>query len=294
MGLLRHRYYSKAAEPEPWRRPPYREIQKQIGMILRKQYAPPKELPDQVARDRLRELVRAASEALEVPRERIALKQRRPQTRTERYGRVAERGEFLEVGEGGLRFEVNLFDYLDTGLFLDHRPMRARIRAEARGKSFLNLFCYTGTATVYAAAGGATSSTSVDLSATYLEWAQRNLALNGAGDARHRLVQADVVEWLRRERGRYDLIFVDPPTFSNSKRAEDFDVQRDHVELLALAAERLAPGGLLLFSCNLRRFKIEPQLSAKLNVRDISRASIPPDFTRDQRIHHAYEMRPAT
>jgi predicted RNA methylase len=106
--------------------------------------------------------------------------------------------------------------------------MRARIRAEARGKSFLNLFCYTGTATVYAAAGGAASSTSVDLSSTYLEWAQRNLALNGAGDARHRLVHADVMEWLRRERGRYDLIFVDPPTFSNTKRAEDFDVQRDH------------------------------------------------------------------
>jgi 23S rRNA (guanine2445-N2)-methyltransferase / 23S rRNA (guanine2069-N7)-methyltransferase len=258
------------------------------------EYAAPPEIPEPLARKRLRELVRVAGEVLAVPPERIALKTRRPQTRSERYQRVAERGELIEVSEGSLKFLVNLFDYLDTGLFLDHRPMRARIRELARGKRFLNLFSYTGAATVYAAAGGAAGTTSVDLSATYLDWAGRNLALNGLEADRHRLVQADVLEWLQHERGRYDLIFVDPPTFSNSKRADDFEVQRDHVELLALCAQRLASGGLILFSNNLRRFKFDHDLFAKLNARDITRATIPPDFARDMRIHHAFELRPPT
>ena len=256
------------------------------------EYAPPREIPEQVARDRMRELVRASAVALDVPRERIAVKTRYRAKGGSKYGRFDERREFLLVDEGGLRFRVNLFDYLDTGLFLDHRPVRERIRASARGLRFLNLFCYTATASVHAAAGGARTTTSVDLSATYLEWAARNFTLNGFGGERHRLVQADVLEWLRHERGEYDLVFVDPPTFSNSKRAEDFDVQRDHAELLALCGDRLAPGGLILFSNNARRFVPDPALTTRFAVQDISAATIPFDFERNPRIHRCYELRP--
>jgi 23S rRNA (guanine2445-N2)-methyltransferase / 23S rRNA (guanine2069-N7)-methyltransferase len=169
--------------------------------------------------------------------------------------------------------------------------VRARIRTLASDKRFLNLFAYTASASVYAAAGGAHSTTSVDLSATYLQWAARNFTLNGYGGAQHRLVQADVMQWLHHERGRYDLIFVDPPTFSNSKRAEDFDVQRDHVELLSLCAERLAADGLIVFSNNLRRFKLDAAALSGLDVRDATAASIPPDFARNARIHRCYELR---
>ena len=258
------------------------------------EYAPPADIPEHVARDRLRELVRAAQSALGVPRERIALKTRYRAKGGSKYGRMEERGEFLLVEEGGLRFEVNLFDYLDTGLFLDHRPMRARIRAQSRDARFLNLFCYTASASVYAAAGGAATTTSVDLSATYLEWAARNFTLNGFSGSSHRLLQADVLAWLRHERGRYDLIFVDPPTFSNSSRAEDFDVQRDHVELLALCRERLAPGGVILFSNNARRFAFAGSTLEGLVAHDISAATIPFDFARNPRIHRAWELRHAT
>ncbi|HEY0230362.1 MAG TPA: bifunctional 23S rRNA (guanine(2069)-N(7))-methyltransferase RlmK/23S rRNA (guanine(2445)-N(2))-methyltransferase RlmL, partial [Dokdonella sp.] len=255
------------------------------------EYAPPKDIPEQVARDRLRDLVRAAAAALEVPRERIALKTRYRAKGGSKYGRMEHRGEFLRVEEGGLALRVNLFDYLDIGLFLDHRPVRALIREQARDARFLNLFCYTASASVHAAAGGARSTTSVDLSATYLDWAARNFTLNGFGGARHQIVQADVLAWLRHDRGEYDLIFVDPPTFSNSKRADDFDVQRYHAALLALCGERLAPKGLLLFSNNLRRFTLDPALHHSFDVRDITAATIPFDFARNARIHHCYELR---
>src|SRR5262249_18902122 len=235
------------------------------------EYAPPRDIPEHVARDRMRDLVRAAGTALEVPRERIALKTRYKGKGGSKYGRMAERGEFLVVDEGGLAFEVNLFDYLDTGLFLDHRPLRARIGAIARDKRFLNLFCYTATASVHAAAGGARSTTSVDLSATYLEWASRNFALNGFAGPPHLLVQADVLKWLEHDRSSYDLIFVDPPTFSNSKRTtEDFDVQRDHVRLLKLCVARLARGGLVLFSNNARRFRLDREALDGCDVKDIT------------------------
>jgi len=254
------------------------------------EYAPPRDIPEHVARDRLRALVRAASAALGVPRERIALKTRYRAKGGSKYGRLAERGEFLHVEEGGLRFRVNLFDYLDTGLFLDHRPVRARIRGLARGKRFLNLFCYTATASVHAAAGGASATTSVDLSATYLDWASRNFALNGFTGPRHLLVQADVLRWLEHDRGEYDLIFVDPPTFSNSKRTDDFDVQRDHVRLLKLCVERLARNGLILFSNNARRFRLDRDALDDLDVRDITAATLPFDFARNPHIHVCYEL----
>jgi 23S rRNA (guanine2445-N2)-methyltransferase / 23S rRNA (guanine2069-N7)-methyltransferase len=256
------------------------------------EYAPPADIPAQTARARLADLVRAAGHALNVPRERIAIKTRQRGKGGAKYGRMDARGEFLVVGEGGLRFLVNLFDYLDTGLFLDHRPVRAMIAQRARGLRFLNLFCYTGAATVHAAAGGARHTTSVDLSATYLDWAARNLALNGFGANRaHELVQADSMAWLQHDRGEYDLIFVDPPTFSNSARAEDFDVQRDHERLLGLCAARLADDGVILFSNNFRRFALAAELRERFDVREFGTAGVPFDFARNPRIHRLFEIR---
>jgi 23S rRNA (guanine2445-N2)-methyltransferase / 23S rRNA (guanine2069-N7)-methyltransferase len=254
------------------------------------EYAPPREIPEATARERLRDLVRAAGAALDVPRERIALKTRYRAKGGSKYGRLDERGEFLIVEEGGLRFRVDLFDYLDTGLFLDHRPIRARLGELALGRRFLNLFCYTASASVHAAAGGARSTTSVDLSATYLEWATGNLILNGFAGTQHRLVQADVLAWLAHDRGEYDLIFVDPPTFSNSKRSDDFDVQRDHVRLLKLCVARLSEDGLIIFSNNARRFVLDRDALAGFAVRDITSSTIPFDFARNPRIHSCYEI----
>nr|WP_306673823.1 bifunctional 23S rRNA (guanine(2069)-N(7))-methyltransferase RlmK/23S rRNA (guanine(2445)-N(2))-methyltransferase RlmL [Tahibacter caeni] len=255
------------------------------------EYQAPASIDADTAQQRWREIVRVAGETFAIPRERIALKQRYRGKGGEKYGRLAQRGEYLTVQEGGLQFLVNLWDYLDTGLFLDHRPLRQRVRELARGARFLNLFCYTGAVSVYAAAGGAASTTSVDLSTTYLEWASRNLALNGFAGARHQLVQSDAIAFVEQDRGDYDLIYVDPPTFSNSKRAEDFDVQRDHVRLLRHCAARLAPGGLILFSNNFRRFRLDTEALSGLDIREISASTIPFDFERNARIHRVWELR---
>jgi 23S rRNA (guanine2445-N2)-methyltransferase / 23S rRNA (guanine2069-N7)-methyltransferase len=186
---------------------------------------------------------------------------------------------------------VNLFDYLDTGLFLDHRPLRLRIAEEAGDTRFLNLFGYTGAASVHAALGGARGTTTVDLSATYLQWCADNLQENGLGGRRHQLVQADVLEWLRADTGQYDLVFCDPPTFSNSSRAGDFDVQAAHVELLRAAVARLAPGGVLYFSNNFRRFRLDADaVAAFARCEDITAGTIPPDFARNRRIHRAWRL----
>jgi len=203
---------------------------------------------------------------------------------------MAQRGEFLTVHEGQVRMLVNLTDYLDTGLFLDHRPIRLRIAQESRGKRFLNLFCYTATASVHAAAGGARSTTSVDLSKTYLDWARRNLSLNGLSDL-HKLERADVMEWLAQDQQSYDLIFIDPPTFSNSKRLDDiFDVQRDHPRLLELAIARLAPGGVIYFSNNFRRFRMAESVETAYQVEDISAQTLDKDFQRNTRIHKTWRI----
>ncbi len=257
------------------------------------EYQAPATISEADARRRFGEIVRAAGEVFALPREQIAIKTRARGKGGSKYGAMADRGEFLVVREGEARLRVNLFDYLDTGLFLDHRPLRLRIAQEARGKRFLNLFAYTGAATVQAAVGGAASTTSVDLSATYLQWAADNLALNGCTGRAHRLVQADAINWLEADRGQYDLIFCDPPTFSNSARAEDFDLQREHVRLLRAALARLAPDGVLYFSNNFRRFKLDEQaLSGLARIRDISAGTIPPDFERNPRIHRCWELRP--
>ncbi|MGH8184114.1 MAG: bifunctional 23S rRNA (guanine(2069)-N(7))-methyltransferase RlmK/23S rRNA (guanine(2445)-N(2))-methyltransferase RlmL [Rhodanobacteraceae bacterium] len=256
------------------------------------EYAPPTTVDTGAAQTRWRDLLRAARVALEVPRERAVTKTRARGKGGSKYGRMAARDEFLVVEEGGLRFRVNLRDRLDTGLFLDHRLVRARVRELACEHDVLNLFAYTGTASVYAAAGGARSTTSVDLSQVYLEWASRNLALNGFGGTAHRLAQADVSAFLNQDRARYGLIYVDPPTFSNSKRASDFDVQRDHVALLEACARRLRDDGVVVFSNNFRRFKLDTEsLSRTFLIEDITRASVPADFARRPRIHGCWLLR---
>lgn len=255
------------------------------------EYQAPRDIPEETTRRRLSELLQAAMAVFELPRARIALKTRAPQTRSTRYQKQDLRGHWLPVEEDGLKLQVNLFDYLDTGLFLDHRPARRLIRQQARGKRVLNLFCYTGVASVHAAAGGAASTTSVDLSTTYLEWAARNLGMNGYTGERHRLIQADVLAWLAQNRERFELIFCDPPTFSNSARAADFDMQRDHARLIRLCMDRLAPGGQLLFSNNYRRFRMDAGIEADFQVEEIGPASVPPDFARDLKIHRAFWIR---
>jgi 23S rRNA (guanine2445-N2)-methyltransferase / 23S rRNA (guanine2069-N7)-methyltransferase len=255
------------------------------------EYAPPADIPEAVARGRRNELLAAARDVFSVPRENVALKTRERGKGGSKYGQLDQRGEFVVVREGRARLRVNLFDYLDTGLFLDHRPMRLRIADEARDARFLNLFAYTGAATVHAALGGARSTTTVDLSGTYLQWCADNLQENGLGGARHRLVQADAIAWLEADTGQYDLVFCDPPTFSNSKRASDFDVQVAHVRLLHAAVARLAPGGVLYFSNNYRRFRLdEARIEQFAHVEDISPRTIPPDFERDARIHRCWRI----
>lgn len=259
------------------------------------EYAPPAEIPEADVRRRRGELLAAAREAFKVPAERVAMKTRERgkggSKYGHRYGNAQPQGQRFAVRENGARLWVNLFDYLDTGLFLDHRPLRRRMAKEARGKRFLNLFCYTGVASVQAAVAGAASTTSVDLSATYLQWCADNLALNGLGGTSHQLVQGDVLAWLEAERHRYDVIFCDPPTFSNSARADDFDIQREHVRLLQLAMARLVPDGVLYFSNNFRRFRLDGDaIAAFADVEEISASTIPPDFGRNPRIHRAWRL----
>jgi 23S rRNA (guanine2445-N2)-methyltransferase / 23S rRNA (guanine2069-N7)-methyltransferase len=258
------------------------------------EYAAPASVPAGRAAARLNAALTVIPGALDLPADHLVLKVRQRQKGQAQYERQAARGEFLEVGEGGLRFLVNLTDYLDTGLFLDHRRTRGLIRDLAPGRRFLNLFAYTGTATVYAAAGGAAATTSVDLSAVYLDWARRNMARNGFAEGpRHRFVRADCLRWLPAPpAGAYDLIFLDPPTFSTSKRMGDdiLDVQRDHVRLIRDATRLLAPDGILLFSTNFRRFTLERERLASLQLDDIAAATLPRDFARSPRIHACWRI----
>ena len=254
------------------------------------EYAAPRSIDPEKAQARLFDALAAIPQALNIDQSRVVIKRRERQSGTKQYERQSSQGQFTEVSEGGVKLLVNLTDYLDTGLFLDHRPMRMRIQREAAGKRFLNLFCYTATASVHAAKGGARSTTSVDLSKTYLDWARRNFSLNGFSD-KNRLEQGDVMAWLQACREEYELIFIDPPTFSNSKRMEGvFDVQRDHVELLDLAVARLAPGGVLYFSNNFRKFQLDEHLESRYAVEEISAKTIDPDFARNGKIHRAWKI----
>jgi len=235
----------------------------------------------------------ATAGALALPVTAIAVKERRKRHGRDQHVKTGDPGTDFVVVESGLRFIVNLEAYLDTGLFLDHRALRALVRARAAGRRMLNLFAYTGSFTVYAAAGGAVATDTVDLSNTYLDWAARNFALNGLDRSRHVLIRADVLAWLvvaKDEGRRYDLVVLDPPAFSNSKAMDDvLDIQRDHPRLVGAARALLAPGGELFFSTNLRSFRLDSELAADAACADITAETLPEDF-RDRRIHHAYRF----
>jgi len=259
------------------------------------EYAPPKSIDPEKAVQRLNDVMEAIPHVLSLPASHIALKLRQKQRGTQQYEAHGSQKQRIKVTESGLSFWINLTDYLDTGLFLDHRITRQMIAEQAAGKDFLNLFSYTGSATVYAAAGHAKSTTTVDMSNTYLEWAQDNLALNGFMGEQHQFVRANCLEWLKtaeqESKQRYGLIFLDPPTFSNSTRMEGvFDIQRDHVSLINMTANLLADDGVLLFSTNRRDFKMEHEALANLTIKDISRATLPQDFERNPKIHYCWSI----
>ncbi len=259
------------------------------------EYAAPKTVNQESARERRREVLAVLPEVLSVPLQHVHSRVRKPQKGSEQYEKRENVAERHVVRENGLKFWVNFRDYLDTGLFLDHRIMRQMLRDWAKGTDFLNLFCYTGSATVYAAAGGARSTCSVDLSNTYLDWAHENLLLNGFSGPEHELFRADCLEWLEAQTvwgPRFDLIFLDPPTFSNSKRMEGvLDVQRDHVGMIRRSLKLLRPGGRRVFSTNFTRFKLDTEALADLAIEDISEQTIPKDFERNARIHRCFVVR---
>jgi 23S rRNA (guanine2445-N2)-methyltransferase / 23S rRNA (guanine2069-N7)-methyltransferase len=259
------------------------------------EFAPPKSVNPESARERRREVLAVLPEVLSVPLNHVHSRVRKPQKGSDQYEKRDSVAERHAVREGGLKFWVNFRDYLDTGLFLDHRIMRGLLRDWAKDADFLNLFCYTASATVYAAAGGARSTCSVDLSNTYLDWAHENLLLNGFGGPEHELCRDDCLHWLESQSvwgPRFDLIFVDPPTFSNSKRMDGvLDVQRDHVGMIRRSMKLLRPEGRLVFSTNYTRFKFDAQALADLAVEDISVRTIPKDFERHAKIHRCYVVR---
>ncbi len=256
------------------------------------EYAAPASVDAVKAETRLKDVITVLPHVLDVDEKKIILKIRRRQKGKNQYEKQDGKGRYIEVAEGPCRLLVNLTDYLDTGLFLDHRLTRAMIGSMAGGKRFLNLFCYTGAATVYAALGGARSTVSVDLSATYLDWARKNLDLNGIRGVKHRLEQADCRDWMSNCGDRFDLIFLDPPTFSNSKRMRGtFDVQRDHAGLINDTVKLLAPGGTLIFSTNRTKFRMETGALVGLMVEDITQKTIPRDFERNPRIHTCWNIR---
>ncbi len=256
------------------------------------EYQAPKTVDSRKAAQRLEDVQAALPQVLDLPEANIHLKVRQRQKGLQQYEKQAQRGVFKEVHEGDCRFLVNLTDYLDTGLFLDHRRTRKLVQELAAGTRFLNLFAYTGAVTVHALRGGARETTTVDMSKTYLQWAARNIRLNGFVPEQQKLIQADCLHWLETASGEYDLIFLDPPSFSNSKSmATTFDVQRDHVSLLRRVSGLLAPGGTLIFSNNLRKFSMDSAALPELEIENISARTIPFDFQRNPRIHHCWLIR---
>ncbi|MEN7432172.1 class I SAM-dependent methyltransferase [Chromobacterium sp. TRC.1.1.SA] len=251
------------------------------------------EMGDDEYRGWIDAVVAAIAQVTGIPAAAVTLKNRRRQKGVSQYEKVGAEGEDFVVEEFGQHFIVNLDQYLDTGLFLDHRNTRKRVREEAAGKRFLNLFAYTGSFTVYAGAGGAVASETVDMSNTYQDWSRRNFELNGLDLGKHKLVRADVFQYLEEavDAGkRFDLIVMDPPTFSNSKKMRDIlDVQRDHVWLIDYAMALLAPGGWLYFSNNLRTFQLDDRLSQDYQIQDVSGQSVPEDF-RNRKIHQCWRI----
>ncbi len=264
------------------------------GRVHLLEYPRASSLRQGTARRKTEDALQAIGDVLGVARERIYLKQHRPKVwGREQYQRTGLQGDWFTVCEQGLKFWVNLGRYLDGGLFLDHRRTRARVRREAAGKRFLNLFSYTGAFTVHAAAGGASQTTSVDLSSQYLDWAERNLRLNGFDLALHERVRADACEWLplaAEEGRRYELILIDPPPFSASKAMRrSFNVQRDHPRLLEAALRLLVPGGTVYFSTSFQAFQPRWSFAPGVSVEELTPGSIPPDFQRKE-VHRCWRI----
>lgn len=256
------------------------------------EYAAPASVDPKRARDRLSAALAAIPGVLGIPEQQVVLKRRQRQRGKRQYQRLAVSEEFMQVEEAGCRLLVNLKDRIDTGLYLDHRPIRMLIRELAKGASFLNLFAYTGAASVQAAAGGATSTLSIDMSATYNDWGLRNFALNDLSPPAHRYIRADCVEWMEAAQdGAFDLVFMDPPTFSNSKRMrQTLDVQRDHVRLIRQTMRLIKADGILIFSNHARRFRMDSDSLHELKVEDISAQTLPRDFQRSPRIHGCWRI----
>ncbi|WGE66639.1 bifunctional 23S rRNA (guanine(2069)-N(7))-methyltransferase RlmK/23S rRNA (guanine(2445)-N(2))-methyltransferase RlmL [Actinobacillus equuli subsp. haemolyticus] len=262
--------------------------------IVVQEYAAPKNIDEQKARQRLLDAVSATLYVTGVETNKLVLKVRQKQKGTNQYEKLANKGDYFYVTEYGAKLWVNLTDYLDTGLFLDHRLTRKMVGQMAKGKTFLNLFAYTGSATIHAALNGAKSTTTVDMSNTYLNWAEQNLELNNLPLRHHRLFQADCLQWLAECRERFELIFVDPPTFSNSKRMEDsWDVQRDHIKLMTQLKRILTADGTIVFSNNKRGFKMDFDGLAELGLQaeNISHKTLPLDFERNPQIHNCWIIR---
>lgn len=256
------------------------------------EYAPPSTISDKLARERFAEVKQAIKRFATDYRGKIHYKERRRQKGDSQYERSAEgASDIIEVSEGRARFEVNLSDYLDTGLFLDHRPVRALIGELVKGKRFLNLFCYTASATVQAALAGAKSSLSIDMSNTYLDWAERNFALNSLNSSQHQLLRADCTKWLETEGELFDVIFLDPPTFSNSKKMDSvLDIQRDHGDMIRATMAKLAPQGVLIFSNNFRKFKLDTLTERQFSCENITPQTLDKDFERNPRIHNVWKI----
>ncbi|QWT41192.1 bifunctional 23S rRNA (guanine(2069)-N(7))-methyltransferase RlmK/23S rRNA (guanine(2445)-N(2))-methyltransferase RlmL [Dickeya dadantii] len=264
--------------------------------VVIQEYAPPKSIDAQKARQRLFDVINATLSVLELPASHLVLKTRERQKGKNQYEKLAEKGEFLQVSEFNAKLWVNLTDYLDTGLFLDHRIARRMLGEMSNGKDFLNLFAYTGSASVHAGLGGARSTTTVDMSRTYLEWAEKNLRLNGLTGRQHRLIHADCLAWMRETHEQFDLIFIDPPTFSNSKRMdESFDVQRDHLMLMTQLKRILRPGGTIMFSNNKRGFQMDQAGLATLGLeaKEITAQTLSQDFARNRQIHNCWLLKHA-
>lgn len=259
-------------------------------LVIHEYAAPSKIEPEKVAK-RLQEVVYFAPKVLSVPTDKVIIKTRAKQKGKDQYQRVEQTKKSLVVTEYGAKLKVNLWDYLDTGLFLDHRKTRQIVAKKSKGKSLLNLFAYTGSVSLQAALHGADSVTTVDMSNTYLSWAQDNFALNNLSGHKYQFVQADCLQWLKKNEQRFDVLFIDPPTFSNSKRmGESFDVQRDHVSLITDALKSLAPGGELIFTNNKRNFKMDFDAVAALglHVTEMTDKTRDKDFQRNKHIHNSW------
>jgi 23S rRNA (guanine2069-N7)-methyltransferase / 23S rRNA (guanine2445-N2)-methyltransferase len=256
------------------------------------EYAAPSEIEREKTDRHLKEILEGLTHTLNLHKKQIFIKTRKKQTGSSQYERLAMKGEKQIILENGKQFLVNFSDYLDTGIFLDHRITRELIGELSDKKDFLNLFAYTGTATVYAAAGGAKTTTSVDNSKTYTQWSEENMVLNGFDTGNHQFIKEDCFKWLTTDKSSYDLIFLDPPTFSNSKSSSrTLDIQRDHVELIKTCAKKLKNDGTLIFSTNFRKFKLDIELLNNLVIEDITYKTIPEDYERNKKIHYCWNIK---